>query len=202
MKFTILLKSEDDSTAPLMVSQIERTGPLQAATLGLTITESKRLLSTVQKELIETQLQHYVQKQRICAQCGSKRMLKDYHTVCFKSLFGGVSLRIPRIYGCSCEGQNTQAHTVKIDRLENWVSPELVFIQSQLAATIPYARTADLLELLLLVDAGNAPSTVRRRALSVGQRLDAELHEASDAAHIEHSKADKDPVIIAGLDSG
>jgi hypothetical protein len=28
MKFTILLKSEDDSSAPLIVSQIERTGVL------------------------------------------------------------------------------------------------------------------------------------------------------------------------------
>lgn len=43
MKFTILLKNEDDETAPLIVSQIERTGPLQAATLGLTL-ESIKLL--------------------------------------------------------------------------------------------------------------------------------------------------------------
>ena len=119
MKFTILLNSEDDSTAPLMVSQIKGTGPLQAVALGLTLAESKRILAKVKKALVETQLQCYAQEQRICAQCGSKRMLKDYHTVCFKSLLGGVSLRIPRIYGCSCEGQDTQAHTVKIDRLEN-----------------------------------------------------------------------------------
>ena len=108
MKFTILLNSEDDSTTPLIVSQIERTGPLQAATLGLTLTESKHILAKVQKELVETQLQCYVQEQRICAQCGNLRMLKDYHTVCFMSLFGGVSLRVPRIYGCSCEGHETR----------------------------------------------------------------------------------------------
>lgn len=30
MKFTILLKNEDDSTMPLVVSQIERMGPLAA----------------------------------------------------------------------------------------------------------------------------------------------------------------------------
>ena len=136
MKFTILLNSVDDSTAPLIMSQIERTDPLQSATLGLSLTDSKRLLARIQQELVETQLQCYAQEQRICAQCGSKRMLKDYHAVCFKNLFGGVSLRIPRIFGCSCEGQETQAHTVKIDRLENRVSPELDFIQSQLAATI------------------------------------------------------------------
>ncbi len=66
---------------------------------------------------------------------------------------------------------------------------------------IPYTGTADLLELLLPVDAGNAPSTVRRHTLRVGQRLDGELHEAADATHIECSKADTDPVTVVGLDS-
>ena len=48
------------------------------------------------------------------------------------------------------------------------------FIQSQLAATIPYARSADLLSLLLPVSKGNAASTVREHALATGQRLDAQ----------------------------
>jgi hypothetical protein len=67
---------------------------------------------------------------------------------------------------------------------------------------IPYARTADLLELLLPADAGNAPSTVRRHTLRVGERLDAELHEAGDAAVLVSSKLDPDPVTVVGLDSG
>jgi len=49
MKFTILLKSEEGSSAPLMVSQIEWTVPLNAATLGLTLAESKSLLSGIDK---------------------------------------------------------------------------------------------------------------------------------------------------------
>ena len=67
MKFTILLQSEDDSSAPLMVSQIERTGPLTAAALGLTLAESKGLLARVQQELLESQFQCYVQEKRPCA---------------------------------------------------------------------------------------------------------------------------------------
>ena len=47
MKFTILLKNEDDSTEPLTVSQIERKDPLNAATLGLTLAESKQVLAKV-----------------------------------------------------------------------------------------------------------------------------------------------------------
>ena len=72
MKFTILLESEDDSSAPLLVAEIERTGPLNAATLGLTITESKNLLSRVQEELVNSQFQENVQEQRACTQCGLK----------------------------------------------------------------------------------------------------------------------------------
>ncbi len=160
MIFTLLHNSEDDSTKPLMELQIERRGPLQESTKGLTLAESKHILSKMQQELVETQLRCYVQEQRICAQCGSLCMLKYFHTVCFKSLFGGVSLRVPRIYGCLCGGEDTQAHTIKIDRLVNCVTQELEYIQSQLAATSPYVPSAKLLALLLPVDAGNAPSTV------------------------------------------
>ena len=119
MKFTILINSEDDSSAPLMVAKIERTGPLNAATLGLTLAESKCLLANIQQELVESQVQCYVLKQRCCTQCGTQRTIKDYHTVCFKSLFGGVSLRVPPLNGCSCEGQGAPAKTVKIDGLAN-----------------------------------------------------------------------------------
>ncbi len=202
MKFTVLIHSEDDSSAPSMVAQIERTGPLNAATFGLTLAESKSLLANVQKELVESQLQCFVRKQRICTHCNTRRTIKDYHTVCFKSLFGGVSSRVHRLNGCLCEGQDSSARTVKIDGLVNWVSPELEFIQSKLAATIPYARTADLLGVLLPVDTGNTPSTVRRRTLSVGKRLDTELHDAADAVQIESSKTDTDSVTEVGLDSG
>ena len=44
-------------------------------------------------------------------------MIKDYHTVCFKSFFGGVSLRVSGLYGYACEGQDTQARTIKTDAL-------------------------------------------------------------------------------------
>ncbi len=202
MKFTILISSEDDSSVPFMVAQIERTGTLSAASLGLTLAESKGLLANVQRELVESQVQCLVEKQRICTRCETRRTIKDYHSVCFKSLFGGVNVRVPRLNGCSCEGKGTPPKTVRIDELVNWVSPELEFIQSKLAAMIPYTRTADLLELMLPVDTANAPSTVRRRALSVGKRLDTELHKSPDMIDAECSKTNTGPVTTVGLDSG
>jgi hypothetical protein len=53
--------------------------------------------------------------------------------------------------------------------------------------------------LLLPVDVGGAPSSVRRCALRVGQRLDAELHTRLDTDPVAHTE-DKDPVTVVGLD--
>ncbi len=72
-----------------------------------------------------------------------------------------------------------------------------------MAATLPYAPTARLLRLILPLDAGNAPSTVRRRTLAVGQRLNEELDEADTVGEpVARSKRRKKPVTIVGLDSG
>lgn len=108
MKFTILLQTEGNSNAPLTVSQIERKDPLTAATFGLTLVESKQVRGKVQQDLAEAQPQDHAQAQRICPQCGSRRTLKDYRAVCFKSLFGGVDLRVLRFFECSCKGEKAR----------------------------------------------------------------------------------------------
>ena len=45
MKFTILLKSEDTPATPLTLVEIDRIDAPTAATLGLTVAESKQLLA-------------------------------------------------------------------------------------------------------------------------------------------------------------
>ena len=56
MKFSILLKTENGAAEPLVISEIEQKVPLNAASLGLTIAESKYVLANVQRELVESQL--------------------------------------------------------------------------------------------------------------------------------------------------
>lgn len=202
MKFTIQIKFEDGSILPLTAAQIERADPVSAATLGLTLDESKALLANIQKELVEFQFQHFVQNQRTCIQCGTRRTIKDYHSACFKSLFGGVSLRVPRLNKCACENDAAWSKSVKINGLANWISPELELIQSKLAATIPYARSTELLSLLLPARAGNAISTVRRRTIQVGERLNTDLHESSTASSGVNLSPNRNPVTAVGLDGG
>ncbi len=202
MKFTILIQCGDDVTTPMVIGQIERTDPLQASALGLTLSESKRLLSRIQQEIVQAQIRHHAESQRICPQCGVRRALKDHRKACFKSLFGSVKLMIPRLFECGCDGVDPGARTLRLEGMVNWVAPELEYIQSHLAATVPYACASKLLALLLPIDANNAVSTVRRRALSVGRRLETELYEATVEDKPSSTHVDNCATISIGLDSG
>lgn len=55
----------------------------------------------------------------------------------------------------------------EVGKRQRWISAELEFVQSRLAATIAYARSAELLSLLMPVSKGNTVSTVREHALAI-----------------------------------
>ncbi|MFM0069348.1 hypothetical protein [Paraburkholderia aspalathi] len=68
--------------------------------------------------------------------------------------------------------------SVKPASRQRWVAPELEYVQSELAATLPYTRSAEIRHKLLPIGVGNGATTVRARTLRVGQRLESELATA------------------------
>ena len=69
-------------------------------------------------------------------------------------------------------------------------------MQSELAATLSYQRSAQVLRTLLPIGRGHSGSTVRARTLRVGQRLEAELTRAHALS------AHPSSVSTVGLDGG
>lgn len=55
-------------------------------------------------------------------------------------------MRMPRWRACACR---TECAITNDGKRRRWISAELVFVQSQLAAAIPYAKSAELLNMLL-----------------------------------------------------
>lgn len=56
MKFTLWMPSDDGTGEPISLAQIERHGPVVAASLGLKLAaESKALLSVAQRALVQAQ---------------------------------------------------------------------------------------------------------------------------------------------------
>jgi hypothetical protein len=162
-------------------------------TLGLSLANGKAALAQLQAQVVKCQVELMSTGQRRCDVCDRNRTVKDYHDVHYRSLFGRVVVRVPRWRRCAC------SVGAEVAGRRRWVSAELEYVQSRLAATIPYAKSAELLELLLPVTAANAPSTVREHALGVGRRLDAQGLEDPPAGEQVASKSN---VTTVGLDGG
>jgi transposase len=93
--------------------------------------------------------------------------VKDYRDHSVATLFGQVTMRLPRFRCAGCGG---------IEAGIGWPShcrstPELDQLQAHLSALLTYRVAADLLQQMLPVDAGKDPETLRRHTLRTGEAL-------------------------------
>lgn len=171
MEFEVALTLRENGVdlmpAAKWAAQIESSPSVQ--TMGLSLAQVKLILTCLQTEIVEQQITRLSNRLRPCVHCGQARKLKDFHEIHYCSLFGEVVMRVPRWRMCNCGQGRDQANT---GRRQRWISAELEFVQSQLAATIPYAKAAELLNMLLPTTNAGSVSTVRRHALTTGKYLD------------------------------
>ena len=147
---------------------IERPDNLaDIADLGLTLSEAKRLLATVQQEIVAAQVSDHAVRRPTCSRCGGGCRLKDYQDHAVATLFGQVTVRLPRFRCAACCGSESG-----IDWPQHCRStPELDRLKAHLAAVMTYRTAADLLGQMFPVDAAAHPETMRRHALKVGEAL-------------------------------
>lgn len=149
----------------LKISQPDGLGDI--ANLGLTLAEGKLLLTNLQREIVAAQAKGHAIRRPDCRSCGEVFRVKDYRNHAVATLFGHVTVRLPRVH-CSGCGGNEAGH--------GWPShcrstPELAQLQAHLSALTTYRVAADVLEQMLPEGAGNDPETLRRHTLKIGANL-------------------------------
>ena len=127
------------------------------ANLGVTLTEAKQLLARVQREVSTAQAREHALQRPVCSCGDGVCRVKDYRDHAVATLFGQVTLRVPR-FRCGACG--------RIETGINWPShcrstPELDRLRAHLSALMTYRVSADLLEHMFPVDAGIAPELQR-----------------------------------------
>ena len=60
--------------------------------LGLTLREAKQLLNTIQKRLLQHQVEAFLAGCFTCPDCGGPLKAKGYHTRSFRTLFGTLDI--------------------------------------------------------------------------------------------------------------
>ena len=137
------------------------------ANLGLSLAEAKQVLAAIQREVVAAQAGDHAVRRPTCRSCGGACHVKDYRQHRIATLFGQVTVRLPRFRCISCGG---------IESGVDWPShckstPELDRLQAHLSALMTYRTAADVLEQLFPIDAGKDHETLRRHTLALGEQL-------------------------------
>ncbi|MDR3472421.1 MAG: ISKra4 family transposase [Devosia sp.] len=163
------MKTGADGEEPLAdVLKINRPDDLgDIANLGLTLAEGKLLLAGLQQKIVAAQAKDHAVRRPDCRSCGEVCSVKDYRDHVVATLFGQVTVRLPRFRCAGCGG-NEAGH--------GWPShcrstPELDQLQAHLSALMTYRVAADVLEQMFPVGAGNDPETLRCHTLKIGADL-------------------------------
>jgi hypothetical protein len=150
------------------VMQITRPDDLtDLASLGLTLAEGKQLLAGVQQEIVAAQARIHAVRRPACRGCGDVCRVKDYRQHAMATLFGQVTVRLPRLCCASCGVIETGVAWPRHIRS----TPELDRLRAQLSALMPYRAAGEVLAQVLPVDAGADPETLRRHTFKVAERL-------------------------------
>jgi len=150
------------------VMEISRPEDLRnVADLGLTLSEAKLLLAGVQQEVVAAQARTHAVRRPECSRCDGVCRVKDYRDHAVSTLFGQVTVRLPRFRCAACGGIEAgiawPAHCRS--------TPELDRLQAHLSALMTYRTAADVLGQMFPVDAGTHHETLRRHTLKVGEAL-------------------------------
>ena len=156
------------------VLEIVRAGDLgNLGDLGLSLVDGKPLVAQVQQAVVAAQSRDHAAQRPTCRSCATPCQVKDYRPHRITTVFGQVTLRLPRFRCARCgraeAGVGWPAHCRS--------TPELDQVRAQFSACLPYRVAAGVLEHLLPIDAGSDPETLRACTLKVG----ADLRDAAPA---------------------
>src|SRR5688572_18325245 len=159
--------------------------------LGLSLAESKKLLSTIQRDLLQQQINTLLDAHSTCPDCVGPLKLKERGSKSFRTLFGTFKFYSPRLEHCDCKRRKTASFRPLSALLTEPVAPELLYMESKWSSLVSYGLSLDALKDFLPIELSLDVKTVRYDTLKVAKRLEAEL-EDEQASFIEREVVDWD----------
>src|SRR5215813_7030308 len=175
--------------------------------LGLSLAESKQLLSTLQRHLLQQQVTTFLDTHATCPDCGTPLKLKAHGSRSFRTLFGTFTFSSPRLEHCDCTRRKTSSFRPLSALLTESVAPELLYMEAKWSSLVSYGMSLDALQDFLPLDLTLDVKTVRYDTLKVAKRLEAELGD-EHPCFIDGSPSDwdllpqPDGAFTVGIDGG
>jgi hypothetical protein len=175
--------------------------------LGLTLAESKHLLSTLQWHLLQQQVNTFLDTCSDCPDCGTPLNLKARSSRSVRTLFGTCKFSSPRLEHGDCTRRKTSSFRPLAALLTESVAPELLYMEAKWSSLVSYGMRLDALQDFLPLDRTLDVKTVRYDTLKVAKRLEAELGD-DQSGFIEGDASDWDLLPLpegsfkVGIDGG
>jgi hypothetical protein len=118
-----------------------------------------------------------------CPDCGGLRSLKGYHDLTVKTVFGALTIEIPRLVHCACRPHETKTFSLLAELLPERTLPELLFLETKWASLLSYGMTSKLLQEVLPIDEPVTAFTLRRHVAEVAERLEQPLPGGLPSSH-------------------
>src|SRR5256885_10804378 len=175
--------------------------------LGLTLAEAKQLLSTLQRHLLQQQVDTFLDPCTTCPDCGALLKVKAHASRSFRTLFGTCKLDSQRLEHCDCKRRKTSSFRPLSALLTESVTPELLSMEAKWSSLVSYGMSLEALTDFLPLDVALDVKTVRYDTLKVAKRLEAELGD-EQPCFIEGTPSDwdllprPDGTFKVGIDGG
>src|SRR5260221_14628247 len=143
VRVEVVCVSDDGGQQRRQVLTIER-GELAMETLGMNLTEGKALLAGVQDFVVAQQAREDLERRAACPHCGRPHTSKESRNTAVKTIFGPVRVPNPRWNRCACQTLGPKTFRPMRTWLNGQTSPEMLYLETNWASLIPFARAADL----------------------------------------------------------
>jgi hypothetical protein len=120
--------------------------------LGLSLAESKQLLGTIQRQILQQQVHTFLDAHSTCPDCGAPLALKERGSKSFRTLFGTFKFYSPRLKQCDCKRRNTASFRPLSALLTQPVAPELLYMEARWSSLVSYGLSLDALQDFLPID--------------------------------------------------
>src|SRR5262245_37439199 len=173
MRVTLqLVVSHDDGHQETVTDVITLTKNHQRIEhLKLSLTESKQLLGTLQRHILQQQVNTFLDTHATCPDCGTPLKLKARGSKSFRTLFGTCKFDSPRLEHCDCRRRKTVSFRPLSALLTEPVAPELLYMEAKWSSLVSYGLSLDALQDFLPIDRRLDVKTVRYDTLKVAKRL-------------------------------
>src|SRR5262249_2442714 len=129
--------------------------------LGLTLAEAKQLLSTLQRHLLQHQVDTFLDPCSTCPDCGALLKVKAHASRSFRTLFGTYTLHSPRLEHCDCTRRKTASFRPLSALLTESVAPELLSMEAKWSSLVSYGMSLEALKDFLPLEVTLDVKTVR-----------------------------------------